>query len=181
MDAERLAAIRHRLFQITSSLGGGVEIKPHKEAKAAWAEQYYRELTKSKPGFIGCIVNRAEAQVLRLAMIYAIIDGCTEIKLGHLESAVTFWTYGEQSADYIFHGRQLDNVAHKILQALADGPKSRTDLHRIFCNHKDKQRLDTALSELVATGTIVSEKRQTGGRPVKWYHVRIAAPAKKAN
>lgn len=44
------------------------------EAETVWAG-VYPALSEGKPGLIGRVLGRAEAQVMRLACIYALIDG----------------------------------------------------------------------------------------------------------
>ena len=51
-------------------------------------EQHYCELSKAYPGLVGCVINRAEAQVLRIAMIYCLTGRLHEIDVNHLESAL---------------------------------------------------------------------------------------------
>ena len=139
------------------------------KAKQAWTEQHYQKLTKNHPGLIGCVINRAEAQVLRLAMIYCLLNGKSLITIEHLESALAFWNFCQQSAEYIFHGRQSDNIAQKIMDSLQEGPKTATDIHRLFSSHTSKNRLETAISELLASDSIVTETKPTNGRPVTLY------------
>jgi hypothetical protein len=43
------------------------------EAEALW-QQMYEELTQDRPGLLGAVTNRAEAQVLRLSLIYALLS-----------------------------------------------------------------------------------------------------------
>jgi hypothetical protein len=53
---------------------------------------------------LGGCWNRGEAQVLRLSMIYALLDGHATIELSHLKCAVACWEYCEDSAKFIFSG-----------------------------------------------------------------------------
>ena len=143
-------------------------------AKDAWINQYYSNLTKDNPGLVGCVINRAEAQVIRLAMIYCLLDSLTTISILHLEAALAFWNYCEQSARYIFHGRQADQVAQRILDELKSGPMDGMALHRLFSNNVKKQRIEAALSELKAANMIESEIIQTGkpGRPTTLLKIK---------
>lgn len=43
-------------------------------ARDLW-KAVYPSLTQNHPGQAGCIVNQGEAQVIRLAMLYALLDG----------------------------------------------------------------------------------------------------------
>jgi hypothetical protein len=46
------------------------------EAKRLW-EQVYADLSEGRPGLLGAIVGRAEAHVVRLGLIYNLLD-CSE-------------------------------------------------------------------------------------------------------
>jgi len=142
------------------------------EAKDAWVHQYYAALTTDNQGLVGCVINRAEAQVIRLAMIYCLLDGMDTIGLDHLEAAIAFWSYCEQSARYIFNGRQADNTAQRILDALENGPMTGTDIHRLFDSHVSKGKIESVLSELSAADRIEHEKIPTKGRPVTEWKLK---------
>jgi hypothetical protein len=47
-------------------------------AKVTWAT-VYGALSASQPGLLGAVTARAEAQTIRLALIYALLDGTAEI------------------------------------------------------------------------------------------------------
>ncbi len=74
------------------------------EAEAVWA-QVYPELLEGKPGLYGAIISRAEAQVLRLSMIYALMDCSRIIQSEHLKAALALWDYSEKSVKQIFGQR----------------------------------------------------------------------------
>ena len=50
------------------------------EAVEAWAAAY-PELSAERPGLVGAIIARAEAQVIRLALIFALLDRRNAITL----------------------------------------------------------------------------------------------------
>ncbi|MCP3889236.1 MAG: hypothetical protein GY702_10235 [Desulfobulbaceae bacterium] len=175
MDSGKLASFQYELLEIINAHQNLVTVAPDQEVKKAWQEKYYQDLTQDKPGMVGCIINRAEAQVLRLSMIYSLIDKSHTIRLEHLEAALAFWQYCEDSAKYIFHNRQTDTVAQKIIDSLQSEPLTGTEIHRLFSSHVTKERLESALSELTASNRISSKKKQTGGRPVKTYFLNTAS------
>lgn len=173
MDEIKLDHIRQRLVEKILIYRDKelIKIEMGFETKLVWAGKYYAELTKDNPGLVGCVINRAEAQALRLAMLYCLLDGMTTIRLEHLEAALALWRYCEASARYIFHGRQTDGVAEKILAALTERPMTGTEIFGIFANNIKKEQLETALSRLKASGLIIDEKSSSAGkgrRPVLW-------------
>jgi hypothetical protein len=70
-------------------------------ARIVW-KRVYAALSGGRPGLLGAITARAEAQVIRLAVIYALLDGRAEIGAGHLKAAIAVWEYAEASAEYIW-------------------------------------------------------------------------------
>ena len=169
MNSDTLADLQYRLAKIITKCKAEVTIKPDSEVKRIWSEKYYRKTTQHHPGLVGCVINRSEAQVLRLAMIYCLLDGGRVIRLPHLESALAFWNYCQASAELIFHGRQQDNTAQKILEALQEKNLTGKEINRLFHSHVSKETLDVILSELLASGRIEKSQESTGGRPVTIY------------
>jgi len=83
----------------------------------AW-KAVYEPLSAGKPGLLGAVTARAEAQCIRLALIYALLDGAANIDLPHVKAALAVWEYCEASAAHIFGASLGDNVADEILRAL---------------------------------------------------------------
>jgi Protein of unknown function (DUF3987) len=99
-------------------------------AKEAW-QKVYGPLSEGKPGLFGAVVGRAEAQVVRLATLYAVIGESSCIELEHLKAALALWDYAEESARYVFGDATGGPVADEMMEALrAAGSKglSRTEL-----------------------------------------------------
>jgi len=135
-------------------------------AQNHWAD-CYGEITAEHPGILGAVTSRAEAQTLRLAMSFALFDGADRVELSHLEDAITFWRFAFDSAAYIFGGAELDPVAQRILDALAVGPKTQTEVSGLFDRHLPKGRLGGVLNDLQDRGRITLSVEKTGGAPRK--------------
>ena len=136
-------------------------------AKTKWA-QVYSALSAGQPGLLGAITARAEAQAIRLAMVYALLDGKNEIDEPHLKAALAVWEYCEASAAHIFGNALGDPVADEILLALrqaGDGGMSRTEIRDLFGRHRSSDRIGAALALLMTRGRARAEVRTTGGRP----------------
>ena len=84
------------------------------EARQLWHE-VYATLSEGKPGLLGAMLGRAEAQVMRLACLYALLDRSKVVKRVHLEAALALWDYSERSARYIFGSSLGDKTADRIL------------------------------------------------------------------
>jgi Protein of unknown function (DUF3987) len=93
------------------------EIKRDPEARSFWAD-IYPALSEGKPGLLGAVTSRAEAQTMRLACLYALLDSCSVVRLEHLRAALAVWRYCEASARFIFGDALGDgigsNAAHGI-------------------------------------------------------------------
>jgi len=175
MPDDELAAVRQRLIAALEPTRGieFLQMRWSTEARAAWSSGHYQRLTQDQPGLIGCVVNRAEAQAVRLAMVYSLLDGGTVIEEIHLNAALAFWDYCERSARYVFHGRMEDTTAQTILEAVRERDLTGADVHALFGNNLSKARLSDALSCLIAAGRITKETIKQGkGRPTTAYRFR---------
>ncbi len=70
------------------------------EARVLW-EILYFTLSEERPGLIGSLTARAEAQILRLSALYAIQECSNVIEVRHLEAANEIWNYADQSCSYL--------------------------------------------------------------------------------
>lgn len=142
-------------------------------ARALWIAEYDR-LSRDRYGLAGSLTGRAEAHVLRLAMIYALLDGVSLIDREHLEAALAVWAYAEQTAYRLFGGQTGDPLADDLLRVLRRHPAGvgRWDLHQEAGKNIPAVRIGTALAALEAGTLARSEKRKTGGRDVEvWFAV----------
>jgi hypothetical protein len=149
-----------------------VEITWGGGAREAWRE-VYGPLSEGKPGLFGAIVGRAEAQVMRLAALYSVMDESYEIEHEHLLAALALWEYAEASARYIFGDATGDPVADQIAESLkaagSDG-MTRTDISSLFGRNKGADHINRALGLLLSIGRVRRETEETKGRPSeRWF------------
>jgi Protein of unknown function (DUF3987) len=149
-------------------------------ARSKWAA-VYPALSAAKPGLLGAVIARAEAQTVRLALIYALLDGAGKIDLPHLEAALAVWEYCESSAVHSAWNSARccrggdaigDPVADEILRALQNAPEgmTRTAINDLFGRHQPSNRIGAALQLLATKGRARPETRQTSGRPSEiWF------------
>ncbi len=130
-------------------------------------EQVYPRLSDGQPGLYGAITGRAEAQVIRLALIYALLDASSSIGPPHLLAALAIWRYAADSVRHIFGDAIGDPIADRILEALrgSSAGLSRTELSAALGRHAPSQKIAKALGVLERAGRITSSSSQTGGRP----------------
>jgi hypothetical protein len=140
------------------------ELRRDAEASVLWRE-VYPVLSEGEPGMVGAILNRAEAQVLRLSTLYAVLDGSAEIRVAHLRAALALWDYAERSARRIFGRRLGVPLADVLLEALrARGPLTSTAISGLFGRHRSAEELHQALDLLRDLGLVASRVEATGGR-----------------
>jgi hypothetical protein len=142
----------------------------------AWDQwdKVYPQLSGGHPGLLGAILSRAEAQVLRLAIVYAVLDMSEVVDVEHLEAALAVWKYCEDSVRYVFGDRLGDPVADNILTALRNSPNglTRTDIRDLFSRHMRETRIESALAVLLQNNLAKVIKSNTGGRPTEtWFSI----------
>jgi hypothetical protein len=142
------------------------------EASRIWAANYQR-LETGRFGYLAKVTQRASPYVLRLSLIFALLDQSNLIEKQHLEAGLAVWQYAEDSARYIFGERLGDPTAEKILSALKANLEkglTRTDLRDLFDRHIEKSKLDSALQFLLENGLAEPRKIETGGRTKEvWF------------
>jgi DNA replicative helicase MCM subunit Mcm2 (Cdc46/Mcm family) len=149
-----------------------VEIVRDAEAKKLWRDTY-PDLSEGKPGMLGAITGRAEAQVMRLSLIYALLDKSALIRPEHHQAAMALWDYCEESAQWIFGARTGDRNADKILVALRHAPNGMTKTEisvQIFNKHASSADIDEALRLLQGLHMARYRVEITGGAPLeRWF------------
>lgn len=146
--------------------GGPLSFSP--EAYHLW-EDAYPELTADCPSLPGKVTSRAEAQTLRLSMLYALLSGHVVIQADHLQAALACWRYCFASACWAFGEHSERGCADSILEALRSATPhglTRSDVSRHFSNNRPAAEISQGLNSLVEAGLIRCETQSsTGGRP----------------
>ncbi len=143
------------------------------EAAKVWIREY-TGLTRERYGLAGSLTSRAEAHTLRLAMLYAVLDGSNVIEVPHLEAGLAVWHHAELTAYRLFGGLTGDPLADDILRMLRKSPtgKRRWDIHQGCGKNIPSTRIEEALATLHGQNQVRSEKQKTGGRDAEvWVAV----------
>ena len=143
-------------------------------ARALWRAVYH-DLSEGGPGLSGAVTSRGEAQTMRLALLYALLDCSEVIRRQHLTAALALWEYVEASAAYVFGDSLGDSVADDILRALRNAPDgmSRTDFQHLVGRNQSSNRIGQALALLLKHSRARVVQEQTSGRSVeRWLAVK---------
>lgn len=174
VDDAKLAEIRGRIQRAAEIAAKLSRVTMTETARLGWVAAYKR-MAVARPGLVGSLTARAEAHVLRLALNYALLDQSATIDVSHLEAAIAFWEYCEQSVEFIFAGVSSVRFAERVKQRLRErGPSgiSRTELNRSFSGHVSARELTAALDDLHSRGEAMQTFESTAGcRVERWIAI----------
>jgi hypothetical protein len=140
-------------------------------ARKAWANAY-PELSEGHGGLHGAVTARAEAQCIRLALIYCLLDGAEQIDVAHLLAAIAVWDYCDRTAKHVFGASLGDRTAdeiHRRLVRAGDAGLTRTEIRDAFGRHQSADRIGAALELLRSKGRATCKTVSTGGRPTELW------------
>jgi hypothetical protein len=155
------------------------------EASDLW-RAVYSDLSKAEVGVVGDVTARAEAQVLRLSCVYALLDGSAVVCASHLRAALAVWRYCAESAAFIFrqtigvHIRKDEPLLHimdVIYDALVAAPDglTRTAIMKKLSGNVPSSQINQALDQLLKYGAVQKElgasSPRGGPRPERWFAV----------
>jgi hypothetical protein len=163
---EECAALAQRVAGAANDARRLQVVSMSEAAKAIWV-RVYPELSEGHSGLYGAATARGEAQCLRLALIYALLDRSDVIKREHLLAALACWEFCETSAHCVLGSTLGDPVADTILRALRvakDRGLTRTEIRDLFSKNQTAERIAAALELLVTRKHATKETRSTGGR-----------------
>jgi hypothetical protein len=174
LDPAALEPFARRIAQAIKNAQMWQRIDFSSAAKPIW-EAVYPELSREKPGLTGAATERGEAQVVRLATLYSMLDFRREIFPEHLNAALALWRYAEASAKYVFGDMLGDPTADEVLRALrqvAPDGLTRNEIGELFGRHRSGDRIGAALGLLLTHNKARRTKRPTRGRAAElWFAV----------
>jgi hypothetical protein len=152
------------------------ELRRDEQARAAW-RTVYPALSEGKPGLFGSVTSRAEAQTMRLACIYALLDCSSVVRAEHLMAALEVWRYCEDSARFVFGDALGDTTADEIIRELRQAPAglTRNEIREHFNRNKSSAEIGRALGVLLEYGLARVERCQEDEsqkrRTERWFAV----------
>jgi 5S rRNA maturation endonuclease (ribonuclease M5) len=173
IDSENLNDLIKRLHEAIEFARSASEVTRSEGAREIW-RIIYPGLSEGKPGLLGAITARAEAQVLRLSAIFALLACSTKIEDEHQDAALALWSYCDHCARWIFATATGDIRADRILSALrVVGPTGMTRtqiLHDVFQRNMRANVLDEALESLRRCGLAYCRKEIAAGKQSeRWF------------
>ena len=103
-------------------------IEQNEESRSVW-RSVYPYLRASNPGLQGSMIARGESIVMRLSLIYALLDKADCIGRKHMEATLAVWQYNEESVRLIFSEKMGDSLQDKLLELLGKGPMTKKKFH----------------------------------------------------
>ena len=138
------------------------------DAKDLWAAKYQEMSERYEPGQLGEITARAEAYILRIALVITLLHKSEQINECHLKAALEVWRFCEESARYIFGAFRNLEMERRIYEALCKQPGglTKTAISKLFYGHKTAQQIKGALAWLGETGMAQPKKQEVDGEVV---------------
>jgi len=151
------------------------ELSRDAQAEELWCA-VYPKIEEEVPGLTGAILARGAAQVLRISLIYALLDEReaqredTAIRVPHLLAALGVWDFVKASVFNIFGDTVGDPIADRLLRAIKSGPQTDNDLYEIL-GKRGGDGKDRGLDLLMRQDRIHGIKIPTAGRPIREWHI----------
>jgi hypothetical protein len=174
---EALTPLALRLAGALLVAEGIREMRRSPAAGELWGGMY-GQLTEGRPGLLGAVLSRAEAHVVRLSMVYALLDSSATIEPAHLLAARAVWDYCAASAGYVFGDALGDPTADAILSAIRAAPEglTRAEIYNRLGRHTRRERIAHALAELDGLGLATAKQEPTEGRSREVWQATACTP-----
>lgn len=169
LPSERIAELGRELRACVVFGQGAGEIGRSQAFEDTWASLYYalRLRPSGGPAF-DALTARAAPHILRLALMYALLDREPMLGLAHLEAAAAVWEYCEATVAHVWGATLGDANLDRLYDAVvAAGPGGlgRVDISGLFSRNATKKKLDELVNALVSRELARVETQSTGGRP----------------
>jgi hypothetical protein len=172
VDEQDMDDLAGRIADAVRHAAGVGEMTRDPEARDLWCS-VYGELSGDRPGLAGCLLGRAEAHVLRLSMLYALLDQKAVIGAEHLLAALALWDHAEKSVHYVFGDALGDPLADELLlliRAAGDRGITKNEIVNYTGRHTSAEQRNRALNLLRHYRLAHPRSEPTGGRPAeRWF------------
>ena len=182
---EMVQRLRRDICKALDECKGIEEVRWSEEAGEIW-DKAYPELTQDEDGTMGSLTARADTHPTRLAMMYALVDGCPFILPAHIRAGLAFWQYCDASIRYAHErwggsvglirgtdmalSRRAESIATRFLDVVQVGKEiNLTALDELLRGNYSAEEKHGTVQALEKSGIVKIEKRaipgQRGPRP----------------
>lgn len=150
-------------------------------ARPLWIE-LYDQIRPVQDGLVTALSSRAEAQLVRLCLIYALLDESPVVSPLHVLAAKAVWDYCKASLDFLFGAESslvdpFKQILFDLIQSKPGINRHRLDAEMSF---PPRMKLASALIEMEEQG-LVSRARERrgpeGGRPAECFYPVTQKPS----
>jgi Protein of unknown function (DUF3987) len=148
---------------------GQVRLDDH--ARELWHHAYRQLAAEPQNEILAQITARAEAHVIRLALLYTLADGQRQITTAHLTAALALADYAARSAAWALTAATGDPLAEQIHATLRRHPGglTRSQISQNLNHNQPAGQIDHALHTLHTAGRATATHIPTGGRPAQLW------------
>jgi hypothetical protein len=147
------------------------EIRLAPDARELWHHAYHQLAIEPENELVAQITARAEAHIIRLALLYALADGQRQISTQHLTAALALHDYASRSANWALTGttgQPLAEQIHATLSAHPDG-LTRSQISHTLNHNQPASYINEALDALNTARRAHVTQIPTGGRPARLW------------
>lgn len=136
----------------------------------------HRAAQRAGTGRVTHLRAREISNLVRVALIYAVIDMSHVITVEHLRAAEAFIAYANDSLAILFGGNSYSERATRILETLRSAPRgeglTRTQIRALYANNWESGQLEKTIAELTEAGIAVERSTSSGrGRPTQTLYL----------
>jgi hypothetical protein len=144
---------------------GRREIRRTPAAERLWDKLYHEE--PDTDGLLGAFTARGPAQMLRLSLIYALLDLREEIDVEHLQAAAAVWRYSVASVRRRIDSGLTDNERRLLDELRRVWPRDLTarEIDRLFSGNRTAREREQMVGRLVERRLAERKEVPIGRRP----------------
>lgn len=146
------------------------------EARELW-HSVYEQISDDRPGLAGTLLARYEAQVMRIALVQAVLNRKSVITAQALQSALKIMEFCDRSVRHVFGDATGDSFADLIFEKLQETPKglTRTEIRDLGSRNYRSHSVERSLRHLQDNRMAICRKNPTQGRSSEtWISVKYA-------
>lgn len=134
-----------------------------------WEAFYTVEAARPRVGLLGAVTGRHEVQALRIALVYAIVDGAEAVGPEHLEAGMAVAEYARETARYLFGESTGHPHADQLRKLIREERIGWEEAKRTLGLRTSADMAEAVgVLERLGHARIVREKLDRPGRPARY-------------